>query len=99
MKILKVIGVVSGLLVVVLAAFFFFFKAARTPVYKGELKLDGLSEEVQIYFTEFGIPHIYGTTAEDTYHAFGYVIAQDRLWQMDLLRHVGRRSVIRAVRP
>ena len=37
-----------------------------------------------------GIPHIYGETRQGTEFGAGYAAAQDRLWQMDVLRHVGR---------
>ncbi len=37
-----------------------------------------------------GVPHIYGTTRAGTEYGAGYAAAQDRLWLMDLFRHVGR---------
>ncbi|HEY3506826.1 MAG TPA: penicillin acylase family protein [Actinocatenispora sp.] len=37
-----------------------------------------------------GIPHVYGTTRAGTEYGAGYAAAQDRLWLMDLFRHVGR---------
>jgi len=44
----------------------------------------------------FAVPHIFAKNDEDLYRATGYVLAQDRLWQMDLLRRVttGRLSEI-----
>jgi acyl-homoserine lactone acylase PvdQ len=39
---------------------------------------------------DFGVPHIYGTTREDTIFGAGYVAGEDRLFMMDVLRHVGR---------
>ncbi|WP_371478609.1 penicillin acylase family protein [Kitasatospora sp. NBC_00315] len=37
-----------------------------------------------------GVPHITGTTRYGTEYGAGYAAAQDRLWVMDLFRHVGR---------
>ncbi|KNE80397.1 MULTISPECIES: penicillin acylase family protein [Streptomyces] len=37
-----------------------------------------------------GVPHIQGTTREGTEFGAGYAAAQDRLWLMDLFRHIGR---------
>jgi acyl-homoserine lactone acylase PvdQ len=37
-----------------------------------------------------GVPHITGTTREGTMFGAGYAGARDRLWLMDLMRHVGR---------
>lgn len=70
-------------------AFLFYLKSTLTPTYEGELSIQGLQSPTDVYYTDHGIPHIYATNAEDAYRAFGYVHAQDRLWQMDLLRHVG----------
>ncbi|MDX1589372.1 MAG: penicillin acylase family protein [Oleiphilaceae bacterium] len=39
---------------------------------------------------EFGVPHIYGETREDVKFGVGYASAQDRLFVMDALRHIGR---------
>jgi acyl-homoserine lactone acylase PvdQ len=38
----------------------------------------------------FGIPHVYGETRAATEFGAGYVAAEDRLFFMDVLRHVGR---------
>jgi acyl-homoserine lactone acylase PvdQ len=38
----------------------------------------------------FGVPHVYGTTRADVMFGAGYVAAEDRLFMMDVLRHVGR---------
>jgi acyl-homoserine lactone acylase PvdQ len=37
-----------------------------------------------------GVPHIKGTTRQGTEFGAGYAAGQDRLWLMDLFRHVGR---------
>lgn len=66
------------------------------PEYSGMLDLKGIKEEVTVIRDEYAIPHIYAKNEEDLYTAVGYVMAQDRLWQMDLLRRVtlGRLSEI-----
>ncbi|HJQ84215.1 MAG TPA: penicillin acylase family protein [Candidatus Binatia bacterium] len=38
----------------------------------------------------FGVPHIFGETRYATMFAQGYTAAEDRLFLMDILRHVGR---------
>ncbi|MEU6668890.1 penicillin acylase family protein [Streptomyces sp. NPDC046727] len=37
-----------------------------------------------------GVPHITGATRYGTEYGAGYAAAEDRLWMMDLFRHVGR---------
>jgi penicillin G amidase len=59
------------------------------PQTKGELKLSGLSNPVDIYRDSYGIPNIYAQTTHDLFFAQGYVHAQDRFWQMDFWRHIG----------
>ena len=54
--------------------------------YEGVLTVNGLSDSVVIYRDERGMPHIYASNEHDLYMAVGYVSAQERLWQMDLIR-------------
>ncbi len=89
MKIFKILGVVILLIIAGAVSCFFYLKTTLTPSYSGELVLQGLTANTEVYFTEHGVPHIYGTSATDTYRALGYIHAMERLWQMDLLRHVG----------
>lgn len=71
---------------IVLAVFVYTMK----PDYDGEKRLQHLSAEVTVYYDTYGIPHIYGKNEKDAFRALGYVHAQDRLWQMELLRRIGR---------
>ena len=66
------------------------------PQYEGEIEVTALSEKVEIRRDTHGTPHIIAQNEQDLYTAVGYVMAQDRLWQMDLLRRVtlGRLSEI-----
>lgn len=38
----------------------------------------------------FGVPHVYGATREAARFGLGYVTAEDRLFFIDVLRHIGR---------
>lgn len=60
------------------------------PEYKGEQQIKGLTTVVQVYYDSYGIPHIYADNENDAFRSLGYVHAQDRLWQMELLRRIGR---------
>lgn len=87
-KFKKVLLVIFGLFVV-LALISFLFLNSLKPDYSGKARLPGLSHTVETYFDEFGIPHIYAQNEEDALRALGYIHAQDRLWQMELLRRAG----------
>ena len=65
------------------------FLQSHQPQLRGKMKMAGLNSEVEVYYDEYGLPHIYGESAEDVYMAFGYVHAQDRLFQMELMRRAG----------
>jgi len=58
------------------------------PKYEGELMLSSIQETTTVYFDEYGVPHIYAVNANDAMVALGYVHAQDRLWQMELMRRI-----------
>ena len=83
-KILKI----TVLLIVLLVVSVWLYSRTYHPTYKGELSLNNLSEEVSVYFDENGVPHINAQNEKDAYLALGYVHAQDRLWQMELIRRI-----------
>jgi len=60
------------------------------PQVNGTATVAGLEQEVVVERDARGVPHIRAKTEEDLFVAQGYVIAQDRLWQMDVLRRVAR---------
>jgi penicillin G amidase len=100
MKILKRIAVIFMiiLVIVIVAVIVTTTRISRRglPDYNEELVLKGLENPVTAYRDKYGIPHIYAKSEHDLYLVTGYLMAQDRLWQMDLLRRVtlGRLSEI-----
>ncbi len=56
------------------------------PVLDGRLQAPGLSAAVIVRRDAHGVPHIQASSQDDLLFAQGYVTAQDRLWQMDMLR-------------
>ncbi|MGH9198824.1 MAG: penicillin acylase family protein, partial [Acidimicrobiia bacterium] len=54
--------------------------------HQGSTTLDVGSEQVLIYRDEYGVPHIFARSNRALFHAYGYVVAQDRLWQLELNR-------------
>ena len=49
--------------------------------------------------SEFGVPHVYGITRGDTEFGAGYAAAEDRLFEMDVLRHAGRAQLTSFIGP
>jgi penicillin amidase len=60
---------------------------------EGRLEIAGLRAPVDIIRDELGVPHIYAANLHDLFFAQGYVIAQDRLWQLEMIRHVAQGRV------
>src|SRR5271168_3201654 len=56
------------------------------PELDGDLILPGVRQPVLVDRDGWGVPWIQASSMEDLEIAQGYVVAQDRLWQMDLLR-------------
>lgn len=54
----------------------------------GTLDLPDLERSVEVAWDERGVPHIFAESNADAIRAFGYVVAHDRLFQMDFLRRV-----------
>ena len=96
MKIIKKIFIFLISIIAVLVIAFFAYSQYQKPTYEGELQIKNISKNTNVYFDEFGIPHIYADNQHDAMVALGYVHAQDRLWQMELLRRIapGRLSEI-----
>jgi penicillin amidase len=91
-------GLLILLVVVAIAGYFFVNHIAKKalPDYSKPVQLSGLIDEVNVYRDAQAVPHIYAKNEHDLYLTTGYLMAQDRLWQMDLLRRVtmGRLSEI-----
>ncbi len=89
MKVIKWIFILAGVGIIgVISAIFIYMQSSR-PVYHGEMHNRGVQQEVKVYYDNFGIPHIFAKNEKDAYFTLGYVHAQERLFQMELLRRVG----------
>jgi len=71
------------------AAYAYWIAHAALPQLDGSLKVNGLSAPVKVTRDGHGVPTIEAATLEDLFLAQGYVTAQDRLWQMDVMRRFG----------
>lgn len=96
---LKVILYLSLSLLLILAGtgiFTIITLRASLPIREGKLQITGLDRPVTVTSDRFGIPTITASTRRDAALALGYVTAQDRLFQMDLMRRrtAGRLSEI-----
>ncbi|MBK1723057.1 penicillin acylase family protein [Thiocystis violacea] len=58
------------------------------PAYEGTLALPGLSSPVSVRYGPHAVPSIEAENLQDALFAQGYVVASERLWQMDLMRRL-----------
>jgi penicillin amidase len=62
---------------------------ARLAQIDGRLAVPGLDSAVEVRRDRWGVPHIYARTRHDLFFAQGFVVGQDRLWQVDMWRRQG----------
>ena len=82
----------SGAIVLALVAVLGVYYLASTslPDYDKRLSVEGLSAPVEIVRDNANVPHIFGETDTDVFFGLGYAHAQDRLWQMTILRRTAQ---------
>jgi penicillin G amidase len=88
--ILRVFCWLLAILVVAAGAVTWWFVYRPLPQIDGTVSLPGLQTAVSVERDQWGVPHIRAASLEDLAEAQGYVMAQDRLWQMDLMRRAAR---------
>ncbi|SDZ22833.1 penicillin amidase [Jannaschia faecimaris] len=83
--------VTAALLLAGLSVLAVYWLAGRSlPDYDATETVAGLSAPVEIVRNTHNVPHIFGETDADVFFGLGYAHAQDRLWQMTLLRRTAQ---------
>ncbi len=84
--------ILIGLVSILLLGFLwgYFHLASKNPIRDGQLSLKGLEQPVSVIFDKYGVPHITADNDADLYLAFGYLHAQDRLFQMEMSRRLAQ---------
>ena len=87
---LRIVGWTLTVLLTVAGGVAWWLLIRPLPQVDGTASLPGLQHEVTVERDFWGIPHVRAGSLPDMVEAQGYVMAQDRLFQMDLLRRVAR---------
>ena len=76
--------------------FLYLLVSSSIPNYQEEIRTSEIKDEITILRDNYGIPHIFSISENDSFFALGYTHAQDRLWQMEFMRRLsqGRLSEI-----
>lgn len=74
----------------------YFLLSRSLPEYNKTLIVAGVSAQTEIVRDNANVPHIFGESDADVFFGLGYAHAQDRLWQMTMLRRTvqGRLSEV-----
>ncbi len=83
----KILFTTLFLLTIVLSSVYYLFHRSK-PVSEGVVFLKGLESKVRIVKDEWGVPHITSESERDAYFALGFVMASERLFQMDIQRRL-----------
>jgi penicillin amidase len=71
----------------------------KLPVRQGKVNLDNLTAAVTVQYDDRGVPHIHAEDEADLYRALGYVQAQDRLFQMEIVRRLANGELAEVMGP
>lgn len=77
--------VAAFVLIVLLIVFFpnIYFRVPALPT-EGRLTLSALKAPVEVIFDNYAVPHVYAENEHDLFYAGGYLMAAERLFQMDM---------------
>ncbi|HEX9555945.1 MAG TPA: penicillin acylase family protein [Reyranella sp.] len=89
----------AALAILVFLAGAFFQVRGALPAYSGHVEAKGLRAPVEILRDKNAVPHIIAGSIEDAAFGLGYVHAQDRFWQMELMRRLGQGRLSEIVPP
>ena len=84
-RILRALNVLLVVLVLVAAGAVYWFLIRPAPRTSGSL-VAPVSGDLSITRDKLGVPHILAASIDDALFAQGFVTAQDRMWQMDMMR-------------
>lgn len=68
----------------------YYFASRSLPDYAADYDVAGLSAPLEIVRDTHNVPHIFGQSDEDVFFGLGFAHAQDRLWQMMILRRTAQ---------
>ena len=71
--------------VIVAPVLFYEWLRHPLPIYEGEVVLEPLLNNVEVYTDEYGVPHVFAENEKDLFFVAGYVAARDRLFQLSMV--------------
>ncbi len=90
---------VTALVIAAIAGGGIWYVQSKLPMRQGQVGLNALQGPVTVRYDERGVPHIRAGNQTDMYRALGYVQAQDRLFQMEIMRRLARGELAEVLGP
>lgn len=79
------------IMLTVLGVAMVYYLASRSlPDYDAVVRVPGISGTIEIVRDNANVPHIFAQNDADVFHGLGFAHAQDRLWQMMMLRRTAQ---------
>ncbi len=79
---------ITFIIIGLLSTIIYWYIKSTLPNYTGMYQVSGIDGTIKIIRDKHAVPHIYADHKNDLAFGMGYVMAEDRLWQMDLFRRV-----------
>jgi penicillin amidase len=96
---LKILALLLAFIGIVAGAAATWYIYPKLPQRSGSLPLKNLGAQVTVRYDERGVPHIKAASEADMYRALGYVHAQDRLFQMEMVRRLAQGELAEILGP
>jgi penicillin amidase len=90
LRILGIILIIVLLIALILFGLWYWFSRRAYPQTSRSIQVPSLENPVEVLRDEYGVAHIYADTPHDLFFAEGYVHAQERFWQMEFQRRLGK---------
>lgn len=98
-RVLKTLGWLLLALLLLGSVALAWYARGKLPQRDGQVALKSLSAPASVRYDERGVPHIQAANEADLYRALGYVHAQDRLFQMEVVRRLARGELAEILGP
>lgn len=72
-------------LVIIILLFMVKWLSHPLPNHSGEIIIQYLKKDVEVYTDEYGVPHVFAENEDDLFFTAGYIAARDRLFQLSLV--------------
>ncbi len=95
----KIVAATVGAALIAAAGFATWHIRTKLPVREGTIALNQLKAPVTVAYDDRGVPHIRAENEMDMYRALGYVHAQDRLFQMEMMRRLAKGELAEILGP